>query len=282
MPSLSRVRYLGAVLLAVLAVAGAGAAAVLLAGGDRGAPSGALTAATASPSIAVPPMSTPLPPTATPLPPTATPLPPTATPLPPTAPAASAPAAAAPTPTAPPQAARCETSVTLSFSFPESYYYVSGSTLDEIARSLVAASTARFGSFPEGIIVGLTEFPPTVQDSYCDEDGACALGPMSIAINGRVTLPRHSNPDAIAADARPVWDDFVQRVTVHEYRHVTIVKEELAILRDQLLALPPAATCEQMEHDVERTWFWGWRAMRERQEAFHRADAIGAGNLVAR
>ena len=258
-------------LMAVLVIAIVAAAAyafVLPGDDDNGATPAAVGEATATASAAVAPTATPLP--------TAMPLP-TATPAPTRPPEPTA-QAAAPQPTQPPPQANCTNSVAVTSSFREGYFYVSGSTLEEIGDSLFARAPVVDGE----LAAGVTEYGFNIRGSRCAQASSCSLGTMTIDVVGRVTLPRHMNPASIAPEAVPVWEQFVDEVKVHEYRHVTIVQEETGSIRRQLLALDPQPNCADMDHEIDKVIAWGMSSLERRQEIFHLADEAGIGNIVAR
>jgi predicted secreted Zn-dependent protease len=166
--------------------------------------------------------------------------------------------------------------VTITSNFSESYYAVTGTTIDELNASL-RASPLRVGG---QVALGVTGYKLAISGAACRQGSACVVGQMQIDIEGSVTLPQHAAPASMPKDVATIWAAFANLVKVHEYRHVKIVEEGAAEIKRQILALPPQADCPSVDREVEDLWDRGSFQIEQRQEAFHIADAMGAGGSV--
>jgi predicted secreted Zn-dependent protease len=171
---------------------------------------------------------------------------------------------------------RCDTEVTVTTEFDREYFTVSGLTLDQLNASLKASGP----STPEGTAAGVTEYTLSIATARCVSASACKLGLAALKATGRVVLPRHATEASLGADLRPVWTRFVSDVTIHEDRHVTIVKEGLEDAKRQLLELPAAATCADLDRSVGDVWRFSVQAIDQRQDSFHIADRYGVGGVI--
>jgi predicted secreted Zn-dependent protease len=95
-------------------------------------------------------------------------------------------------------------------------------------------------------------------------------------------LPRHVAEATLHPLLLEAWKALESDVTIHEGRHVTILKEGLEEARRELLAVPPMNNCSDLEITLDRVWIEMQRSIDARQESFHIADQYGGGGLVVR
>jgi predicted secreted Zn-dependent protease len=170
----------------------------------------------------------------------------------------------------------CPTDVTVNTNFTREYFDVAGANLDEINASLRANAP----STEDGPASGLTEYRMSLATGRCVGTGICKLGAALVGASGRVILPRHTAAASLSNPVLQVWNRFVRDVTVHEERHVTIVKEGLEEARRSLLAIPSQPNCEELDRVVAETWNNAVTSVDQRQDAFHVADRYGVGGAV--
>jgi predicted secreted Zn-dependent protease len=193
------------------------------------------------------------------------------------------PVASTPTPTATqgpaplPTAQSCgDLEISVTTDFDREFFPVTGLTLDAINASLRSNGPTT----SEGPAAGVTEYTLSIATARCVSASACRLGLAALKAIGKVVLPRHAAEASLGADIRPVWARFVSDTTIHEERHVTIVKEGLEDAKRQLLAVPPAANCADLDRAVADVWRFSVQAMDQRQESFHVADRYGVGGVI--
>lgn len=263
----------------IIATGGISVAFAILPGDDHAdrTPSARIMESSPTPLPTLDPSPTPVPPTATPAPTTApsapapTAMPSTSAPRPTTAPRPPPPATAI-DPCAPPE-------VAIQSNFTQATYQLTGATVDELNASLMASPL----SDSEGErAVALTEYSFRLTGARCARAGSCAVGQMTIALNGKVTLPKWDPPAGATGALITAWTNFMNKTSVHEGRHVTIAKEGADDLKNQLLAIGPRVNCEELDHQIDIAFRLATEAVGRRQLAFHVADKIGVGGVVAR
>jgi predicted secreted Zn-dependent protease len=193
----------------------------------------------------------------------------------PTAGPSGAPLAAA----APPiSALPCIKDVSLTFDVTRIYYAVAGTTLDELNASIIA-NGPRLEGRP---VAGLMQPASSVTARRCVQLGSCGLGQTVITGHATITVPRLADGSALAPAVLAAVVDFVARVTLHEERHVIILQEGLEEAQRRLLAQGPMNDCEGLDHALDLLWAQVMHEISRRQDAFHVADAQGAGGTVVR
>jgi predicted secreted Zn-dependent protease len=174
--------------------------------------------------------------------------------------------------------ASCVTDVQIQTTRSDATFNVSGTTVEQINASIQANGPVVDGE----VASGLTQYNYGLQGSFCTRSGACTLGAMTISADVVVTLPVLTTRSALSADIGRLWDDFAERVRVHENRHVTILEEGLTEIRRQLLLLEAQPSCDVLDHEVDKVWLFAMSQVNQRQDAFHAADRAGAGGTVVR
>jgi predicted secreted Zn-dependent protease len=149
------------------------------------------------------------------------------------------------------------------------YYAVSGSTATEIFRSLQEEGPLT----ADGVrAVGLTTAIPRREWEPRQDGRSCAIARLTVRLDVTITLPvlgPTSRPDAATLAN---WERFVDRVRVHEERHLQIYQQGFEAMRDLLAARPPSPTCEALEASIARIWQEQVAAIETRQDAFHAAE----------
>jgi predicted secreted Zn-dependent protease len=169
-----------------------------------------------------------------------------------------------------------DTEITVTTEFDRENFTVTGLTLEALNASL----SANGPSTPEGPAAGVTQYTLSIATARCVSASACRLGLASLKATGKIILPKHSAEASLGADIRPIWTRFVSDTTIHEDRHVTIVREGLEDAKRQLLAVPPAENCADLDRAVADVWRFSVQAIDRRQESFHVADRYGVGGVI--
>jgi predicted secreted Zn-dependent protease len=191
--------------------------------------------------------------------------------------AAEEPATSSPTETVVEVAETCDTSVGIETSRSDQTYSVSGVTLDEIVDSM----NANAPRIDEGIAYGLTEYSYGIDSTHCvAANNTCSLGDVTISANVVVTLPFLTTLDQLDPELRDLWLAYVERVTIHENRHVRILEEGLEGIKRNLLEIGEERDCAMVDHEVDKVWIFDGSQIDRRQSNFHIADSQGGGGLV--
>jgi predicted secreted Zn-dependent protease len=162
--------------------------------------------------------------------------------------------------------------------FKRDFYTVDGGTVGEINESI--KKNGPRGSDGE-LAVGLTDYDIKMSGRRCEAPDSCWIGSMNIAVNGTITLPTILDPSMFNPSFLVVWNGFVDKISTHEGRHVTIVTEGAEEMKRQLFELG-AMPCPALDSAIDRIWRLETEAIERRQAAFHTADSQGSGGLVAR
>jgi predicted secreted Zn-dependent protease len=106
--------------------------------------------------------------------------------------------------------------------------------------------------------------------------GQCTLGKFSVMVGATIDLPRWINRDAASESVRGSWDRFAAGLRVHEDGHKDIGVRAANDLANQLRALPPARTCDELDRNITAL---GDRILAEHRaldQAYDRATGNGA------
>jgi len=156
--------------------------------------------------------------------------------------------------------------IRLSISLDTVYYAVGGETTEEIFNSVSAN-----GPDIEGELVsGLTEAESSYNCEFLDHITYCELQSVDIELRLIVTLPRHSTPQALSDLQLSRWQDFVDRVAVHEQKHVDIYKDGMETLKNKFETYSEEfLDCNSLESSLSSAWKSEMTLIGQEQNAFH-------------
>ena len=103
----------------------------------------------------------------------------------------------------------------------------------------------------------------------------CAVADVSVSADSRVWLPRWTNRHEAPRDVQERWDGAYRSVELHERGHVQISLESARELERRIRQIPPAASCEALKAQAQRTWEEVYRRERERQVRYDRETEHG-------
>ena len=163
-------------------------------------------------------------------------------------------------------------SISLDTKVTTSYYAVHGTSSNDIFASIQAQGLRDGDSGARAS--GLTSYQPTFNWTRREMKKSCAIDTMTISVLLDMTVPRHSQPDALDAATRKRWDEFAASVASHEQIHVDIYLRGAQRIKEQMAALGDRPSCGELDQDIKQTWDdFGVVVDREQQEFHAREDA---------
>lgn len=146
-----------------------------------------------------------------------------------------------------PQLASAETVMSKSFS----YFRIGGKTAEDLDREL-----SRHGPMTKSTGTrhpGATEIKFGGEITYVEKSGLCAVGMVKVTLHTKILLPQWTNRRRTTANLALIWDTLSADIKRHEERHAEIARGYARSLDQQLQALRPQKTCEQIQALVTRT-----------------------------
>jgi predicted secreted Zn-dependent protease len=122
-------------------------------------------------------------------------------------------------------------------------YPVSGRTVAELSRSMRAHASA---NWPDPQAVGMTVSSIPVAGRCQEYSDGGGLRDATISLSLVVHLPDWQEREQAPAALRKSWDRFLTALTAHEEGHVEISIEHATKLRNELAALTPEASCQEL------------------------------------
>jgi len=96
-------------------------------------------------------------------------------------------------------------------------------------------------------------FHVSAEAYFAEERGTCSLDGVFVSAEAVVELPYWTGlPDA-SDRATGRWNAFFSGIVDHESAHLDIAMAGLTRIRDDLEALPPAGTCEDLDASIQST-----------------------------
>jgi predicted secreted Zn-dependent protease len=136
---------------------------------------------------------------------------------------------------------------TLSKSY--SYFYIGGTTLEEIEAELskrgphVSASNSRHP--------GATQMQFTTQLAFTHGRDVCQIVDAKTTVSVKVILPKWRRPHKADSDVRLVWDVLASDIKRHEESHVVIAKNYGRELEQSLKAMGRQKNCEAVSEKAK-------------------------------
>lgn len=122
-------------------------------------------------------------------------------------------------------------------------YPVTGRTAAELTRSMREHAASAWTD-PQAVGLTVSTIPVAGRcQEYSDGGG---LRDATISLSLVVHLPEWTDRDRAPAALQKSWDRFLRALTAHEEGHVKISIEHATALRDDLAALTPEPSCEQL------------------------------------
>ena len=163
--------------------------------------------------------------------------------------------------------------VRLTSSLDTVYYVVSGESTKEIfdsmkANALESKTTAK-GSFA----MGLTEALSSYEYEFLDRGSYCELQSADINMRMVVTLPRHSNTQALSDLQLSRWREYENRVGVHEQTHVDIHIDGFEGFKERIESFPEKfPDCDSLKSRIASAWELEQALNEREQDAFHLSE----------
>lgn len=122
-------------------------------------------------------------------------------------------------------------------------YLVNGSTVAELSRSMREHAAA---TWPDPQAVGMTVATIPVAGRCQEYSDGGGLRDGTISLSLVVHLPDWQERDRAPAALRRSWDRFLAALTAHEEGHVAIAIQHATALRNELAALTPEPSCQEL------------------------------------
>jgi predicted secreted Zn-dependent protease len=103
----------------------------------------------------------------------------------------------------------------------------------------------------------------------------CRVRRPRLRLKLTVTTPRLLHPRRLPADQRATWDRYLEALVVHEQGHVDLAVTGAERLLASLRALPPAATCSEVQRAAHKTADLQIAATEAEQEAWDKLTDHG-------
>lgn len=145
------------------------------------------------------------------------------------------------------------------------YYSVEGQTTAAIFESISLSGPHSDTEKASGLTATLWAYSLETLPSSM----GCQIGPMRISLDIRVILPNHTEQDLLPEELALSWQKFAADVAAHEQRHVDINFAGVELIRQKMLALPSADSCESLEIEVESLWNQEQLAIQAGHDQFH-------------
>lgn len=122
-------------------------------------------------------------------------------------------------------------------------YAVTGRTVAELSRSMRAHASA---NWPDPQAVGMTVSTIPVAGRCQEYSDGGGLRDATISLSLVVHLPDWQEREQAPVALQRSWDRFLTALTKHEEGHVEISIQHATALRNELAALTPEASCQEL------------------------------------
>lgn len=171
-----------------------------------------------------------------------------------------------PVPTSTTTAALTSERIQLSTNTSTRYYTVTGVTTAEIFDS-IDKNGPRDDKGVKGS--GLTAATWGYRWQPQPTSDGCVISSMTISLDIVVTLPRHSSEGSLSSTLAANWEEFEASVARHEQTHVDIDYAGARTIRDKMIAVKAASSCDALTRQVDTLWNTEQRAVEAAQDQFH-------------
>ena len=161
------------------------------------------------------------------------------------------------------------------------YYAIRGRTTIEIFDSLAANGPSTGSETSERFAAGLTDAERSFKHVVRRRDSDCEIESADINLSMVVTLPRHSNPQALTPDLLGRWRAFEDNVAAHEQRHVDIYISRMETFEHKLASNYSRgfSDCDSLTSRLTADWGLEQDLVEQEQDAFHVAVAERSKSL---
>jgi predicted secreted Zn-dependent protease len=84
-------------------------------------------------------------------------------------------------------------------------------------------------------------------------DGRCATIDLQVSLTLTYHIPRWADEANASGNVRNWWDSLIRRIWAHERGHARIAREGAEEIRKALLAVQPAANCDDLRDELRQT-----------------------------
>ena len=146
------------------------------------------------------------------------------------------------------------------------YYTVEGTTAQSLDQQMIARGPIHGPGRAYANIVARPDY-----SGQLVQDETCRLEDFTVSAEFTMTLPQLGSGTKLSGDLAARWESFQQFVRRHEEGHRTIWIETMEKAEARISALR-AATCPELQSEVDGAFQEEWRAGERRQDAYDRAD----------
>lgn len=130
------------------------------------------------------------------------------------------------------------------------YYDIWGSTV----RALLWQISRHGPEGPDGNrYAAFTDWEVTWHYQRRESENECRVERASVTLRVVITLPRWRNRESAPALLGEKWQRYLDALQVHEAGHLDFAVRAATEIRQQLVALEPLPTCEELEARVNTT-----------------------------
>lgn len=129
------------------------------------------------------------------------------------------------------------------------YYTIDGTDIDELHQQIQLHGPKVMGV---GNALAATDINMVPSIKYELRDGLCHISSAKVRVNARVTLPRHSNENALKKRLAQTWNNLAEYAKVHEAVHLEIADRNAIEMEQTLGALEPNKDCKTLREMVSR------------------------------
>ena len=146
------------------------------------------------------------------------------------------------------------------------YYTVEGTTAQGLDQQMIARGPMHGPGRAYANIVARPDY-----SGQLVQDETCRLEEFTVSAEFTMTLPQLGGGTKLSGDLSARWESFQQFVRRHEEGHRTIWIETMEKAETRISGLR-AATCPELQGEIDGAFQEEWRAGERRQDAYDRAD----------
>lgn len=146
------------------------------------------------------------------------------------------------------------------------YYTVEGTTAQSLDQQMIARGPMHGPGRAYANIVARPDY-----SGQLVQDETCRLEDFTVSAEFTMTLPQLGGGAKLSGDLSARWESFQQFVRRHEEGHRTIWIETMEKAETRISELR-AATCPELQGEIDGAFQEEWRAGEGRQDDYDRAD----------